>query len=184
MLLLATSCANPKRSAIRYSPPSFTPIREKITDAQTSASGVKNAIEKAQSLVGQDSVDPKNVPDLNAALADAHRFVEALGGNLVGAQEKTNFVESASKNQTVLLNNAIDEKNAAITERDVAVRKYHGLKFLVCLLAAGAVLSLAWRLRGLLAFIPPPYNFVAIGALPLITFTFLWVAEPWEWIWK
>jgi hypothetical protein len=182
MLLLATSCANsPKRSTIRYSAPSTAPVQQKISDAKSSvaaavsaADSVSAAIADAKSIntdvkVGHAlGVAESRAKDLSTQLASAQ-------GSLIDAGDKTLLLDSAVRNQTDLLNTCGDEKNAAITERDSAVRKYHDLKFFVCLLAAGAVLSLAWRFRGLLAFIPPPCNLVAIGALPLVIFTFLWI---------
>jgi flagellar basal body L-ring protein FlgH len=167
MLMLATSCANHKPVTVRYSAPSTAPVQQKITDATTAIGDVSIAIAEAKAINTNEKVGHA----LTIAEARAHDAKDAL----TAAGDRTLLLDSAVRNQTDVLNRTIDEKNDAITERDSAVRKYHGLKFFVCLLAAGAVLSLAWRLRGLLVFIPPPYNLVAIGALPVLTFTFLWI---------
>jgi hypothetical protein len=167
MLLLATSCANRKPATVRYSPPSTAPVQQKITDATAAVGDVSAAIAAAKAI----NIDEKVGHALTIAEARAIDAKDALAA----AGDKTLLLDSAVRNQTDLLNRTIDEKNTAITERDDAVRKYHALKFFLCLLAAGAVLFIAWRFRALLVFIPPPYNLVAIGALPVLVFTFLWI---------
>jgi hypothetical protein len=183
MLFLA-SCAHRKLATIRYSPPSTAPVQEKISDAKSSNTAAISAADSVTALIAeaQTALAVSDLPRVGHALGVAESMAKDLGNQLSVTQssltiagDRTLLLDSAVRNQTTLLNNAIDEKNAAITARDVAVSKYHRLKFFVCLLAAGAVLSLAWRFRGLLAFIPPPYNLVAIGALPVITFTALWI---------
>jgi PBP1b-binding outer membrane lipoprotein LpoB len=167
MLFLAGCSSSPKRSSIRYSPPPVAPVQEKITHAQTAAASVSAAIAEAQALNKDEKV--------GHALGVAESAAKELKVDLVVAGDRLLLLDSSIRNQTDLLNAAIDEKNAAIIERDDAVSKYHKLKFFLCLLAAGVVLSLAWRFRGLLVFIPPPYNLVAIGALPVLVFGFLWI---------
>jgi hypothetical protein len=90
------------------------------------------------------------------------------------AADKITLLESAVKNQTVLLNNANDEKNAAITERDAAVEKYHHLKFFLCLLAAAAAGLLVFQFRGLLRLLGP-WGFAAYAVVPGAVFTFVWL---------
>jgi hypothetical protein len=182
MLMLATGCANSRKTpALHYSAPSTAPIQEKISDAKSSVAAAVSAADSVSAAIAEAKTINTNeqvghaLGVAEARAKDLSTQLTSAQSALVGAGEKTLLVDSAVRNQTDLLNRTIGAKNAAITERDSAVRKYHGLKFFLCLLAAGAVLSLAWRLRGLLVFIPPPYNLVAIGALPVLTFTFLWI---------
>ncbi|TMJ17788.1 MAG: hypothetical protein E6G94_01425 [Alphaproteobacteria bacterium] len=188
-MLLATSCSNRKPLTMHYSAPSVAPVREKLSDAQSLSVAEATTGVAAQLALARAKTLAPQVPDLQEAIAEASGQVEHLlevNANLQAALKevgaKLAVYETATNLQTTLLNSANDAKNSAITERDIAVAKYHRLKFLVCLLAAGAVLSLAWRFKTLLLFIPPPYDLVAIGALPVIAFAFCWIAEPWEWL--
>jgi hypothetical protein len=162
MLFLATSCQSSKTPALRYSAPSTAPIQEKLSDAKSSVtSAITDSVDVAAAIAEAKSINTD--VKVGHALGIAESRTKDLGTQLAAAQtaigvagDRTLLVDSAVRNQTDLLNNTITEKNDAITARDSAVRKYHGLKFFVCLLAAGAVLSLAWRFRGLLVFIGPP----------------------------
>jgi hypothetical protein len=189
-LLLATGCSSsPKRSSVRYSPPSVQPVREKITDAQTFAvaeatAGVaaQTALAKAKEILSTPQpLNPSTTADLQEAIAEATAQVNhllAVNANLQlalnEAADKVTLLESVVKNQTVLLNNAIDEKNAAITERVIAVEKYHHLKFFLALLAAAAAGLLVFQFRGVLRLLGP-WGFAAYAVVPGAVFTFVWL---------
>jgi len=175
ILALLVGCASPKKSALHYSAPSTAPVQEKITDAKTAVTDVSTAIADAQTALQTSDLRSPTSERVGHALTLAEQRANDAAVALAAAGNNTLLLDSAVRNQTDVLNRTIDEKNSAITERDSAVGKYHHLKFWICLLAAGAVLSLAWRFKSLLLFIPPPYNLVAIGALPVLTFAFLWI---------
>lgn len=118
--MLLCSCASQTRS-VRYSPPSAAPVRDKVSSAQTHAKAAKGAIDKAEKLT------PPGNPDLKDQLGEASRFIDALLDELTNTQTALKDYELKVSDQTNAANRAIDEKNAAITERDRQAAKVRAI---------------------------------------------------------
>jgi hypothetical protein len=204
LALLTAGCSTaPKRSTIQYSAPRVDPVRTKISAAQVHAKAeaaagiaVAGAIAKAQSLVGRDSVEPENIPQLQEALGEASGQANSLltenyglQDSLDEAQANIETLEVIVNNQTASLNTCIDDKNILLDQvRDLKAaavihdRKYHRLKLAVCLLLAAGVTFLAVKL-GLLKLLRMlsllgPWGMAGAAAaaiaLPAGVFAFLW----------
>jgi hypothetical protein len=180
MLLLATSCANPKRSSIRYSPPNVQPVREKLIDAKTSVVAAVSAADAVQSAIAEAKAANTNEKvghALGLAESKAKELIAQLQsaqGSIGGAGDNLTLYDSAARNQTVLLNNAITRADASDLRADAAVEKYHHLKFFLCLLAAAAAGLLVFQFRGLLRLLGP-WGFAAYAVVPGAVFAFVWL---------
>jgi hypothetical protein len=171
------------------------PVREKIASAQTGvdteivlATAAQTAIAKAKSLVAGPSLNPQSSA-LSAALTDASGSVSSLILELSGTQAALKdsqtvltTVEQKVGHQTDDLNTCGDDKNKALDRADalekksaIDAKKYHRLKFAVCLLAAALATFVAVRLGllKLLAFLGP-YGMLGIAAIPAAVFGALW----------
>lgn len=204
VLLLGSGCADsPKKSSLHYSPTSVVPVREQIFNAQVhakaeAAAGVAaaGAIAKAQSLVGRDSVEPENIPQLQESLGEASGQVNqlltqnaGLQTTLAETQPRIDKLEENIAKQTTNLNTCSDQKNELIDQvsdlKAAAIihdRKYHRLKFAVCSLITAAAVFLAIKLGALKlaskAILLGPWGIAGAAAaaiaLPSAIFAFLW----------
>jgi len=163
-LALPACTAIPSKTLLHYSPPSVMPVRRAIATAQEHAAAAQQYLRNAGT---QEKTE-------HLAIANAANEIDALTDELLNAQSALTKTETDASAQTQLLNAANDSKNAAITAADAAKFRYHRLKFYACLIGAAAALLLALRL-GVLSFVPPPYNFVAVAAVPVIAFGALWI---------
>jgi hypothetical protein len=154
LCLLFASCAAP-RVTPHFSPPNPAPVRKKLADVKSHGEAAKEAIkEKNLKLAGEQ--------------------VDALLDELTLTQDALKMYDRAVEVQTSVANHAIDDKNQAISDADQAKRRYHRLKFPVCVAGAALGLLLALRFK-LTRFLPVPYNLVGIVALPPLIYGALWI---------
>lgn len=174
------SCASPSARRVRYSPPSVAPLRtsvmaahDHVTTATARAKAVGTKLTQLEEAVASQ-------PPLLALTQDAHSELDALTQELVQAQ--TNFaaasgqlndLEAKSVVQADLLNKAIDDKNAAITQDAIDRRHAHRLKTYACSIAATLAFLVVFHFRAWLTFLGP-WGLIAYAAAPLTTFGVVW----------
>jgi predicted nucleic acid-binding Zn-ribbon protein len=203
VLVIGSGCRDdaPKRAA-HYSAPSVSPVREKITSAQTSlagiasaAAGAKLAITKAQAIASAPAT-ATSAADLHEELGEAYGLINDLQTKADSAKSATadaqtaiTTLETKVGTQTTDLNECSDQKNQLIDQvRDLKAaavihdRKYHRLKFAVCSLITAAAVFLAVKLGALKlaskAMLLGPWGIAGAAAaaiaLPTAIFAFLW----------
>jgi septal ring factor EnvC (AmiA/AmiB activator) len=116
ILALFTACAGPRISHVKYSAPSAMPVRRAVANAQDHAKKAKQDVEDAKKAEGDG---------LQLALSDADHEIDQLTAELLTAQSALTDLESKTEILADNLNHAIDEKNAALLERDAANVKIH-----------------------------------------------------------
>lgn len=165
------SCSGvPRKTQLHYSPPSTAGIHKPLDGAKASAADAKSSVAAAVSAAEKGDLDTVKVE-----LRAANDYIDQLTRQLLNTEEAVGYYEKKVVSQTDAANKAIDEKNHAIDVANAAVSRYHKLKFAVCLLAAAAALLLVFQFRALFIFIPPPYNLIALGVVPIAVFGFLWL---------
>lgn len=126
---LFASCSTQTRS-VHYSPPSAAPVRDKISSAQGHAAKAKKAVADAQAAVRKLGILPGSdgsASSLSSSLASANQEIDALTIELLSTQTALKDFELKVSDQTNAANRAIDEKNAAITERDRQAAKVRAI---------------------------------------------------------
>lgn len=156
------SCSTVPRSAIRYSPPSVSPVRSAVTASQEHVSTAQVKAASATAKIEQLQKAVEKMPELMALANAAHQDLDDLTSELLAtktelskAQTEITALEKKIGDQTVVLNQTIDEKNAAITARDVVAKAYHRLKFMVIGLAMALTAFLIYSIFRFVAFVPP-----------------------------
>jgi septal ring factor EnvC (AmiA/AmiB activator) len=148
------------------------------TKAQAHAKTAKAKVEQIEKIVPKTSenatlilslkqeIDSLTDELLNTQLAlqDAQTELEQAKVEIPKLQEQINT-------QTTQLNNTTVALNQRTTERDIAVKKYHKLKFWIIGVAAAAVVFLMYALFSFAAF-SPPLLWVTLAA-PAAVSTFL-----------
>jgi septal ring factor EnvC (AmiA/AmiB activator) len=155
MLSIAGCSAVPKRTALHYSPPSAAPVRVAIAKAQTQARTAKQSIAAA-----------RIAPDAHAlqfALDASDHALDQLTTSLLEATAKVGELEQKIEVQTSGLNQANDEKNAALdhaaklqrTLSDIVAQR-NKLVALITVVALGGAIFLFRRPLGALFGVPIP----------------------------
>lgn len=135
---LLISCASqPHRAVVHYSPPSVAPVKQSLQSAQRHAKAAKDNIKQAEKLA------PTNVPGLLEALLAADNEIDALTNELLHTQAALTDLEKKTDKQTEDLNQANDDKNAALDRNSVIELKLKAIvgqrnKLFLILLAAAA----------------------------------------------
>lgn len=189
--LALCSCASTPNG--RYVAPSTIPITtrvtaagEKITQAQGSVKKAQAHAAKAKAAVAKiEVVVPKTSENATLILA-LKQEIDGLTDELLNVQLalqsanqeldqlKTVDIPKLQEEvgtQTQLLNTAVKQRDQFQQERDVAIGKYHKLKFWIIGVAAAAVVALMYALFSFAAF-SPPLLWVTLAA-PAVVSTFL-----------
>jgi chromosome segregation ATPase len=140
-LLLIGCASQPRRAVIHYSPPSVAPVKQSLQSAQHHAKAAKENIKQAEKLA------PANVPGLADALLAADNEIDALTNELLHAQTALADLETKTGQQTDDLNQANDDKNAALDRNSIIERKLKAIVGQRNKLFLGLLAAAAWIFR-------------------------------------
>ena len=113
-LVLGTACSSrPNKPTSRYVAPSVAPVRAAVAAAASAAGKAKAAIAKASDLVGRDSVEPADVPELRLALTDARDHIDTLTAHLLAAEVHIADLQLQISNVTAAANQERADKIVA-----------------------------------------------------------------------
>lgn len=197
--LLVVGCSSMRPDArTNYVPPSTAPLGMHITSAQEQAvktsSAITAAAAKAKTAkekirVIQKAVENQptiltlavdvegDIDQLTAILLSAATANAELQSQLAQAQAEKVTLQKQVGDQTILLNTANTERNAAITQGAVDKRNAHKFKWIIIGLAVAATGLIVFAIAGVAAF-APPLVWVTVGAPAAVgTFLFFWLGS-------
>lgn len=198
-IVLVTGCAGVRPTApTNYVPPSTNKLGVHISSAQEHAVKTSDAVKAAAAKAASAKQRIKaiqlavkdqppvltlavqvegDIDSLTQSLLDASNEVTALQGQLVSAQTEKAVVQGQVNEQTVLLNQANTERNAAVTQSKIDRGNAHKFKAILIILATLAVGVVMFGIFGVKAFVPP-LVWVTIGAPTAIgIFLFFWLGS-------
>jgi hypothetical protein len=145
---------------------------------------IEKAVEKTPPILTLAKQVEGDIDDLTKLLLDANTSNDSLKVDLNStAQALSDAVVAKASlqkqidDQTVLLNQANVERNAAITQGAVDKRNAHKFKWIIIGLAVGAAGLVVFAIFGALSF-APPLLYLMIGAPAAVgTFLFFWLGS-------
>lgn len=181
-----------------YAPPSTSKIGMYISNAQEQADktgrSIAAAAAKAKTAKDRIKVIQKavaeqppvlvlaqelegDIDDLTGFLSAAANTNGELQGQLVQTQAAKTELQGEVGAQTLLLNTANTERNAAITQGAIDKRNAHRFKWIIIGLAVAATALAVFAIAGVAAFVPPLVWVTAGAPLAVGTFLYFWLGS-------